>query len=458
MKKSKCFKMAALLLVAVLVVCQLPMAAMAADVGISIQNMIAAQIANPGAAVSDANAKVDYQFLHGSFDGKSLAPFTTNSGDYLFEGSGEPSNAVWAWQWRCDNGKDTVLKITAKENMYFNGVIQGSGQFEAGWAENTYYRFVQENAAGDRREIKRLEVKSTAYSAEDSTFTTHLAAGESLYVVYSGGYLATASYCPWFTVNTETYDATKNPFYVAPGTDPDPNPDPNPDPGQDVDIGLGIQGMITTEIANAGALVEDAGAKVNYQFLHGSFDGKSLAPFTTNSGDYLFEGSGDPSNAVWAWQWRCDNGKDTVLKITARENIFFKSEIQEGGQFHAGWAIGTTYRFVQENAAGERKVVKTIEVKDVAQSVEDSTVMTHLAAGESLYIVYSGQGLMTADFCPWFTINAGKYDAQSNPFYQAPEQGGSDDTGDGLVSVMFAMTAAACAMAVLMLNKKRFSL
>ncbi len=497
MKRNNLMKLFSALLIAVMVVSLLPAAAFAADVGLGIQDMIDAQVASLGNVISNEAAKVDYQFLSGSFDDKSLSPISKNTGDALQSGDTFDASAVTfqKWQWHCDTGNDAVLKITAKENMYFKSEIQGDGQFHGGWALGSYFRFVQENAEGERKELKSIEVKDAAQSVEDSTVITHLAAGESLYIVYSAPGYSTTDFCPWFTFNAETYDATKNPFYVVPAL-------------PTYDIGVGIQDMIDAQVASLGNSISDAGAYIEYQFLSGSFDGKSLSAISKNTGDALQSGDDFSASAVTfqKWQWHCDNGNDAVLKITAKENMTFKSEIQEGGQFHAGWALGSYFRFVQENAEGERKNLKTIEVKDAAQSVEDSTVVTHLAAGESLYIVYSAPGYSTTDFCPWFTVNLQNYDETLNPFYaeevpnpgegenpnpgegenpnpgegenpnpgegenpnpgegenpnpgegENPNPGGPAETGDGLSLLIGTLLGSGCALAALPLGKKRW--
>ncbi len=416
MKTNKMFsRITALALILVLVLCQMPVA-LAADVGVGIQSMIAAQIANPGQVIADDNAKIEYQFLQGNFDGKSLSPFETNSGDFLKHGGtdAEPDNGVWAWQWRCNAGKDTVLKITAKENMYFKSEIQEGGEFHAGWAVGTTFRFVQENAAGERAEVKRITVKDTKQSVEDSTVVAHLAAGESLYIVYSGNGLMTTDFCPWFTINTETYDETQRPVFGVIGAE-----DSN------------YSDLVSATIKSQGAAIEMNLA--DYTFLYGNFKaGAELKSFTqfagsgeNDPGDIVHNNTtgnpNDANNGLWRWQWRACDNNETVLKITAKENVSITFDHIAVAE--KMWAFHSNFTFVQMDAEGKRAEIHKIQVTENFD-VAAARFTAHLAKGDTLYIVYGlnegASGKVTSTFFPTMALNTEGYDASKRPAMEAP--------------------------------------
>ncbi len=423
MKTSKMFsRIAALALALVLVLCQVPVA-LAADVGIGIQEMIASQIANPGNVIADGNRNIEYQFLHGDFNGKSLSPFETNSGEFLKDGgtAGEPDNAVWNWQWRCNAGKDTVLKITAKENMYFKSEIQEGGKFHAGWALGTTFRFVQENTAGGRKEVKRITVKNTEQSVEDSTLVTYLAAGESLYIVYSGSGLMTADFCPWFTINTETYDETLNPFYGVSDL-----------PGDIVTAeDSNYSDLVSATIKSQGAAIEMALA--DYQFLYGNFKaGAELKPFSkfvgtgeNDAGDILHnnaaDNADDANNALWRWQWRACDNNETVLKITAKEDVSITFDHIAVAE--KMWAFHSSFTFVQVDAEGKQAEIHKIQVTENFD-VAAAQFTAHLAKGDTLYIAYGlnegASGKVTSTFFPTMVLSTEGYDTSKRPAMEAP--------------------------------------
>ncbi len=420
MKKCKILRRISILaLVAALLLCQVP-AAFAADVGLSIQEMIDSQIANPGQAITKEEAHLEYQFLFGNFANGTLKHFTSHTDQHLYEGGtnpGDPLNGVWYWQWRCNAGSDTVLKITAKENMALTIEMQEDGSFHAGWAIGTTFRYIQENAEGSRREIKKITVQAEAQPAENITTKTHLAAGEVLYIVYSGGGLMTTDFCPWFTVNTETYDASQSPFVLI------------PDGAPATEDSTDYSSLVTEHVVSGGAAIEKPLA--TYQFLYGEMDTEDpvLQPFTKFEGagygepnDALFDDAsvnvGGSLNCLQRWQWRCCGAADTVLKITAKEDLVLRIYTIE--TFKDAWATHSAWRFIAENEEGLRLVAKRMDVTVVMEPDYCETVI-HMAKGDTLYMTYSimngDMGTATATYIPQFELKREGYDPEQRPAF-----------------------------------------
>lgn len=427
--------------------------------GIAFWDMVSGQVAAGGAPVTDMKF-IDYQFLTGSYEGGTLAPFTTlvgaNDGtpdNDMLGSDGEPT-VVWRWQWRASVGTDVALKLTAVENVYVK-IHQDAG-FDS-WASGSYIRYIVANGEGKTYEVKKYQIDGTKTSAESILGEIHLAQGDSLYVVYTDEQHnpATASFCPTVFTDSQAYNAnTRNEYYE------DNNPTPPPAPSDKTDY-LEHPYMVSQAVKANGGVVDST--LVEYQYLHGSVAAGKLNPFTTLTGagtaseDDDALGDANSDYAIWCWQWRCGGG-DTVLKMTAKENL--KLDLSAWAVNETQWAMGTSYKFYLVNSEGGLEILKEVEVK-ASVNVADYAMTVHMAQGDTLYIVYSNSygefadgSPATSHYMPVFTMSANGYDAAARPAFndQLPKTG--DETP--LLSAAVLMIVSFCACAVVLKKKEQF--
>lgn len=419
-------------------------------------DIVSETVAAQGGVVSKGNA--DFQFLMGDFfGGGTLSPFTVfaGNGDYSYTDTvGDPNgeNAAWRWQWRATAKNNTILKITAKENMMFL-VEQRDEIADEQWATNSAYTYVLENAEGERCLCREMMVKATMEKDYVRT-EIHLAEGDTLYIVYtvpSGDEgVVTSVYSPWFVMDPASYDAEKRAEYSF-GTG-------DSDDASETDY-LEHPYMVSRQVAANGGAV--SATLVDYQYLYGDFSAGTLKPFTVFAG--AGNGSddddviGDPNgaNAVWRWQWRCGSG-ETVLKLTAKENI--KLDLTAMDVSESQWALGSSYRVIAENADGQRAAVKTVAVTGTVNTA-DYAVTVHLAKGDSLYIVYQGNGQYadespaTSHYMPVFTMTTAGYDAASRPVFTDSVPTTGDSGSLAAAAAVLAVSLLFCG--VLLLGKKK---
>lgn len=209
-----------LALVLTIVTSLLCVPAFAASEEILESDIVSDEVTAKGGVVSRGLA--DFQFLVGNFfDGGELKPFEqfSGSGQYLADdalGDLNGNNAVWRWQWRATATSNTVLKITAKEDMCFT-IKQGDPIRDEQWATHSTYAYVTENAQGDRLTVHKMPVKATMTN-DYIQAEFHLAKGDTLYVVYyvhtgDDSSNATSHYMPTFVMDTAAYNASKRTDY-----------------------------------------------------------------------------------------------------------------------------------------------------------------------------------------------------------------------------------------------------
>ena len=380
-------------------------------------DIVSETVAAQGGAVSKANA--DFQFLMGDFfRGGALTPFTTFAGNGDYNPSdivGDPNgeNAAWRWQWRATARRNTVLKITAKENMMF--LVEQRDEIGEQWATHSAYTYVLENAEGKRFLCREMMVKSKMEKDYVRT-EIHLAQGDTLYIVYTipsgDGGVVTSDFSSWFVMDPASYDAKKRAEY----------------PNMTEDSGDGkeevLSGDIVSEtVAAQGGVVSKKDA--DFQFLMGDFfGGGTLSPFTTFAGTGNYDPAdsvGDPNgeNFAFRWQWRATAKNNTILKITAKEDMMFLVE-QRDEITDEQWATHSAYIYVTENAEGDRLIYREMMVK-AKMETEYIRTEIHLAKGDTLYIVYtvpSGDGgVVTAHYLPCFVMDPASYDASKRTDY-----------------------------------------
>lgn len=427
--------------------------------GIAFWDMVSGQVAAGGAPVTDLKF-VDYQFLTGSYDGGTLAPFTVINGagdtnpDNDILGDPDGNCAAWRWQWRASVGTDIALKLTASKDVYVK--IHQDGGFDS-WASGSYIRYIVANGEGKTYEVKKYQIDGTKTSAESILGEIHLAQGDSLYVVYTDEQHnpATASFCPTVFTDSQAYNAnTRNEYYE------DNNPTPPPAPSDKTDY-LEHPYMVSQAVKANGGVVDST--LVEYQYLHGSVAAGKLNPFTTLTGagtaseDDDALGDANSDYAIWRWQWRCGGG-DTVLKMTAKENL--KLDLTAWAVNEQQWAKGTSYKFYLVNEDGGLEILKEVEVKETVD-VADYAMTVHMAKGDTLYIIYSNSygeyadgSPATSHYMPVFTMSTNGYDEAQRPAFddQLPK------TGDEsmLLCAAVLMIVSACACAVVLKKKEQF--
>ncbi|MBP3305320.1 MAG: hypothetical protein J6L24_05055 [Oscillospiraceae bacterium] len=186
---------------------------------VMVSDIVSESVAAKGGVVSKGNA--DFQFLMGDFfGGGSLSPFTTFAGTGNYDPAdsvGDPNgeNFAFRWQWRATAKSNTILKITAKEEMMFL-VEQREEIGDEQWATHSAYTYVTENPDGDRLVYREMMVKAKLEKDYIRT-EIHLAKGDTLYIVYTvpagDGGVVTAHYLPWFVMDPASYDASKRTDY-----------------------------------------------------------------------------------------------------------------------------------------------------------------------------------------------------------------------------------------------------
>ncbi len=459
MKNVKLSKLVCLLLVAVLAVAQIPMMASAATSNITYDWLLKNNN-KAGGAVVDHEGLADYQFLYGSFANMDLKPFAgiATSGDALFDADGATwdscANGLRSWQWKASQEAETVLKITAKQNMKLT-LADPSGVGNT-WCAGSYYRFVCENAAGEQKQIKEMKLANVDISTADSTCEVHLAAGETLYVVYGKTESGTtkgmiAEYQAQMSIDTDAYDATQNPFYVE--TTPKP---------EDVTASMTFDWLVKAVAQHNNEPVDHQGF-FEFHWVYGSLaDKANLKPFGgSNGNDQLFSEAGGSwdacGNALKSWQWKASLENDTILRITAKKDIQLTLADPDG--VSNTWCLGSYYRFVYENAEGQQKQIKEMRLNNTTISTADSTCVVHLAAGDTLYVVYgkTADGTtagMVAEYFANVTANATAYDETKRPVIeQTPEENPS--TGDAVMVYAFVGCLSLLAAAAMLLNRKK---
>ncbi len=387
-------------------------------------DMVSAQIKAEGQTVS--RELVDFQYLIGDFYKGKLSAFTSFTGAGQGESNdilGNPNgaNAVWRWQWR-SGSKQTVLRITAKENV---AITLSAANAKQQWAAGSAYFIIAENANGEQSLLRTVEV--TASMNTGGPLTVHLASGQKLYIVYGNSYgayedksPATSEYIPVFSIGTAAYDSAKLPHYSGKVSKPTGGkPTGNkPDDSKNSDTHEEIfeSDLVSEEVQLKGGTIEKGLA--DFQFLVGDFfRNGELLPFTEFSGTGNYEASdvvGNPNgtNFAYRWQWRTMSYTNTILKITAKKSISLTVD-QRTPITDEQWATHTTFAYVVENETQDRLTVRQMEVKSQMDSDYMKTEI-HLAAGESLYIVYyvhtGMDGHATAHYNPHFIMDTQTYD------------------------------------------------
>jgi hypothetical protein len=380
-----------------------------------------------GANGADASSDyLAYGFSYGDFFGggelrafpKVFGTGENDPGDILAEpdtvaGAGDAMNALWRWQWRMTDPYDTVMKITAKEDLRLS-VSMGSAQTSQ-WAFSSAFVYVTEDTEGKRTEIKRIAVTETI-PAESASAAVSLAKGESLYIVYTSTVASTqtASFTPVFTADPEGFNAEADPDS---GTEPQPGENPSEDES------LFYSDMLSAAVKAKGGAV--SASLYEYQFLYGGFKNNTLKAFVkafgtgeNDPGDILAApdsvASADAAaHALWRWQWRTSGANVTALKFTAKENM--RVDINMGNAQTNQWAFQSAFEYVIENSEGRRTTVKTIQVKEtITPEMVAGTV--HLKKGETLYVVYTNNkggaaDIVTASFIPTLKLSPAGYDS-----------------------------------------------
>ncbi len=367
-------------------------------------DMVSAQVAAGGKPVAEEN--VTYQYLYGDLEAGQLNAFTSFSGDGSggtndIVGNANGDNAVWRWQWRAGDAYDTLLKITATKDLKLSlshPSIVPEGEI---WAFHSTFLLYTADEAGHLVQLAEYPVESPMNTAGIDD-VIHMAAGDSIYLVYglkgSGNGQVTAGLLPIFTADPEAYDASLRTVFVT-----EPNVLQHPD-------------MVSAEVAAKGASV--TAASVTYQYLYGDVEKGQLNAFTTFAGN----GSGgaddavgdvDGNNAVQRWQWRAGEAYDTVLRITATENLKLDLSNPSGVPEASIWAFHSRFLLYAQNTVGTLKELAEYPVKTLVNANSINTSI-HMAAGDSIYIVYamdSGHtGIVVNEFMPWFTVCQKDYD------------------------------------------------
>ncbi len=459
MKRSTLSKLTCLLLVAVLAVAQIPMLASAADnttSSLTWDFFVKNYAANNCSAV-DHGGFLTYEWLYGSFANKTLKPFTaTNAAkDELYSDGatnfGGAANALQAWQWKASLEAETVLKITAKQNMKLT--LADPDTIDSVWCTGSRYLFVCENAAGEQKQIKEMKVTGTPISSADSTCVVHLAAGDTLYVIYGKTEDGTTAgmvnnYFANMSLDTAAYDATQNPFYT--------------EPVEQTTASMTFDWLVKAVAQHNNEPVDHQGF-FEFHWVYGSLaDKANLKPFGgSNGNDQLFSEAGGSwdacGNALKAWQWKASLENDTILRITAKKDIQLTLADPDG--VGNTWCTGSYYRFVYENAEGQQKLVKEMYLNDTDISTADSTCLVHLAAGDTLYVVYGKTAdgsteAMIAEYFANVTADSAAYDAAQRPVIeQTPEE--NPNTGDAVVVYAFVGCLSLLAAAAMLLNRKK---
>ncbi|MBP3305321.1 MAG: hypothetical protein J6L24_05060 [Oscillospiraceae bacterium] len=455
MKKTRQLsRVCVLMTVAALLIGMWAISVCAVSGGMSLGEMVAATVASGGEPAAGVGDTIEFSMLKGDFfGGGTLSKFDAFGSAMV--GQDADLNYIRNWDFRASTGVDTVIRVTAKQNMRLE-IAQGYDVTQ--WAIGSAFYYVTENSDGVRVTVKEIPLAANMSNANFG-MQHHLAAGDSLYVIYKShttdpGVSVNADFAPWFQVETDAYDAGQRTVY--PGTPEDPT-DPV-DPDAPITDYLEHPYMVSRQVAANGGAV--SATLVDYQYLYGDFSAGKLKPFTVFAGaDNSSDDDdviGDPngSNAVWRWQWRCGSG-ETVLKLTAKENI--KLDLTAMAVNESQWALGSSYRVIAENADGQRATVKTVAVTETVNTA-DYAVTVHLAKGDSLYIVYQGNGQYadespaTSHYMPVFTMTTAGYAAASRPVFadSAPTTGDS-----GILAAAAAVLAVSLlACGVLLLKKK----
>lgn len=448
---------AALIVMAVLVG-MLSVSAFAASGGLDLNGILTAVVATNGGKAAVVEDTLEVEALKGDFfSGGELTQFTTMNGNNIVGGNDDP-NFIRPWDIRASYGVDSVIKVTAKQDMRLelaeNETFDQSGYMS--WTAPGAFYYVVESADGNRVTVKEIPVTATmtgdAYGQQ-----VHLAAGDKLYMVTKclgsePGNLTQAFASPWFQVETGEYNAqVRNGYY----TTPEP-----PAPTDKTDY-LEHPYMVSQAVEANGGIVSST--LVDYQYLTGSFAAGRFNPFTTVTGagnasqddDAMGDTNGD--YVIWRWQWRCGGG-DTMLKMTAKENL--KLDLAAWAVNDPQWAMGTSYKFYLVNSEGGLEILKEVEVKETV-NVADYAMTVHMAQGDTLYIVYSNSygefadgSPATSHYMPVFTMSANGYDAAARPAFndQLPKTG--DETP--LLSAAVLMIVSFCACAVVLKKKEQF--
>ncbi len=388
-------------------------------------DMVSAQVAAGGAPVDAEN--VTYQYLYGDVAGQlnAFTEFSGNGSGGADDIVGNPGsdNAVWRWQWRAGDAGDTVLKITAAEDLKLSLSHLDSIPVENIWAFHSTFLLYAANEDGTLVQLAEYPVEAPMNTAAMNA-EIHMAAGDSVYLVYGlkdyGNGQVTTGLMPRFTADPKAYDASLRTDFT---TEPE---ETEPEITEPVIVStvLGHSDMVSAEVAAGGAPVTAAG--VTYQYLYGDVAGQ-LNAFTEFGGngsggadDIVGNAGGD--NAVWRWQWRAGDAGDTVLKITATENI--KLELSHPGQIQGEiWAFHSEFILYTADASG-----KLIQLADYPVEAPMNTAainaQIHMAAGDSVYLVYSlkdyGNGQVTTELMPQFTVVQGAYDASLRTEFETP--------------------------------------
>ncbi len=387
-------------------------------------DMVSAQVAAKGQKVS--RDLVDFQYLVGDFYNGKLSAFTSFTGagqgasnDML--GNPNAANAVWRWQWRCGSNQ-TVLRMTAKKNV---AITLSAANANQQWAAGSAYFVIAENANGKQALLRTVEVTTSMNTG--GPLTVHLARGQKLYIVYGNSYgtyedksPATSEYMPVFSISTAAYNGAKAPYYngkVSKPTGGKPTGGKADDSmNSDTHEEIFVSDLVSEEVQLQGGPI--AKGLADFQFLVGDFfRGGELLPFTEFSGTGNYEASdvvGNPNgtNFAFRWQWRTMSYTNTILKITAKKNISLTVD-QKTPITDEQWATHTTFAYVVENETKDRLTARQMEVKSQMDSDYMKTEI-HLAAGESLYIVYyvhtGMDGHATAHYNPHFIMDTETYD------------------------------------------------
>ncbi len=399
MKKMNAWmRICAMVLAVMLVAVQIPV--MASETASSLTfDQFAKQVAANGGNAVDHKGIVEFHCLYGSFANKELKPFpyTNDAKNILVDAEGasyaSAANAFDAWRWKASLAAETVLKITAKQDVKLN-FADPDGLLHP-WCVASHFLFVVENAAGEQKQVGELKLtgnNDVPMPTEDTAFEIHLAAGQILYLVYgkTEGGTTDAMQCEYYAnldMDTAAYDASKNAFYNGAVT-----PD-NPPATPDVTYSNEPFDWLVKHVArNEGGVIDHKGL-VSYTFLYGDFDANTLKPFTSfaASGDAMYNDDYSAwdnglMNGMRAWEWRACAANDTVLKFTATVNV--RLDLSAACAAGSAWATNSNFRFVWENAEGERVLVTSLKMENREISQEAGSFNFHLAAGDSLYVVY----------------------------------------------------------------------
>ena len=348
MKKTRLLsRICALMTVAALLIGMWAISVCAVSGGMSLGDMVAATVASGGEPAAGVGDTIEFSMLKGDFFGGGTLSKFDAFGDSMV-GQGTDLNFIRNWDFRASTGVDTIIKITAKQNMRLE-IAQGYDVTQ--WAIGSAFYYVTENSKGVRVTAKEIPL-AESMSNDNFGMQHHLAAGDSLYVIYKShttdpGVTVNANFAPWFQVETDAYDAAQRAVYAG-------------ETKEEVLSGDIVSGTVAAQ----GGVVSKTNA--DFQFLMGDFfNGGALTPFTTfaGNGDYSYTDIvGDPNgeNAAWRWQWRSTAGNNTILKITAKENMMFL--VEQRDEIGDQWATNSAYIYVTENAKGERLVCRKMMV------------------------------------------------------------------------------------------------